>query len=83
MRISWRRVSLLLPGLVLACSVESKSNDESSSSSSTSPGSSSSSGGGGCGGGSSSLDERGGGVEGAPVDDSRRGAPSEPAPTGQ
>lgn len=75
MRISWRRAALLLPGLVLACSVDRGS-------SSSSQASSTSNSGGGCGGGGFSDD--GPRVRGAPEDDDpRTGKPGEPAPTGQ
>ena len=95
MRISWRRAALLLPGLVLACSVDRGSDDTSDSpsrarasdegnrsTSSRRSTSSSSNGGGGCGGGFSG--DIGSNVRDAPIDDDpRSGKPGEPAPTGQ
>lgn len=76
MRISWRRVSLALPGLVLACSIDSSSEEPSSGSSSSSSSS-------GCGGGGDSASRGGWNGADTPKDDGRFGAPSEPAPTGQ
>jgi hypothetical protein len=73
MRISWRRASLFLPGLILACSVQSRSSESSSNDSSSS---------GGCGGGGGGS--LGSSVKNAPPDDGKGGGfPSEPAPTGQ
>ncbi len=84
MRISWRRAALLLPGIVLACSVDRGSDDADSSNdtrSSSSASSNGAGGGGGCGGGG---DDSLGNVRGAPVDDdARKGRPGDPAPTGQ
>lgn len=70
MLMSWRRVSLLLPGFLLACSFGSSSASSSNSSST-----------GGCGGGGADW---GSSVKDAPRDSSDRGkAPGDPAPTGQ
>lgn len=90
MRITWRRVSLALPGLMLACSLSS--NDDSGSSGSSSRNGSNSSGSGGCSPSRSSFDvaERGD-VNGAPDDPGFASAdagppsarPGDPAPTGQ
>jgi hypothetical protein len=87
MRISWRRVALCVPGLILACSSGSGSNSSNSSSNnSSSRNTSSDNGGGGCGGGggSSSTGSRSN-VKDAPPDGSNPfgNAPSSPAPTGQ
>ena len=74
MRISWRRAALLLPGLVLACSVNRGTD-------STRQASSSSNEGGGCGGGGFADVSS---VRDAPSDDdARKNKPGEPAPTGQ
>jgi len=83
MRISWRRAALLLPGIVLACSVDRESNDANSPNETRTTSSASSNGGGGCGGGTIGGDSPGN-VRGAPDDDDpRKGRPGDPAPTGQ
>ncbi len=72
MRISWRRAALLVPGLLLACSVNRGTNQTNDTN-----------GGGGCGGGGIG-DDTSSNVRGAPIDDDpRKGKPGEPAPTGQ
>lgn len=68
MRISWRRVSLLLPGALLACSVNAGGRTTTDNN--------------GCGGPGGGA--WGSSVRGAPADDGSRGkAPGDPAPTGQ
>ncbi len=74
MRISWRRVSLFFPGVLLACSFNASSSNESRSTSSSSSG---------CGV-SDSDTASSAGVRDAPSSRGGQfGAPSEPAPTGQ
>ena len=69
MRFALRRCALLLPGLLLACSFGGSS--------------SGSSGGGGCTAPSVADGRRSSDVKDAPPDDPTKGAPTDPAPTGQ